>query len=555
MIQAATESVASEETQYYLGAAGDRSFRAWCSGIAVSLRQALSAPETGGRLFRVESSGIFEFYLSQFEDAAERQYHHCHCCETFLRRYGGLVTLDRSGRVTSALWDLGKLRSDGAPEYGRITLALQHWVVGRPVADEFFWKDPEWGASESGGFAHLHVRSAEGRTDAGLTCKQTMALRRQERRHLQAALEGDLPADLVRRAVALLQAGGLSRAEKLLPMGLFLRDVHGELSGVKDERRRDRILWAAVGRAARGWCTPRGSAFGALCEDVRAGKDVREISRAHDARLAPDQYQRPQAPPKAGNVRAAEKLFEELGLAPALERRHLALEEAEMFWTPARGAPTLRDGSPGVFSHLEPKAVPSRNASLTSTPQRLTFAKFERDVLPKTLRMKIRPPAHGAYCALTTAVHPDAPPILQWDSPEGRNPAAWYLYTGGSPASRWDLSPNAMADVAGLCKLPPDWLGQDGFRHQTAGRVLFAIEGCRDVFRGGGLALFPESLKSELHAVRATIEAHSTSRQLVPLPEDSRYASGLLLGAGDFHVDLEVVTADGTARYLLDRLE
>ncbi len=560
-MQATTERISKNASERYAGAEGERTFAAWRLGMGLSLRRALEEEASGRRVFRADSKGIFEFFLEQFDDAADRQYHNCHCCALFLRRYGSLVTLERDGCVRPVLWDLGALRSDVVRAYGHITLALQRWVEQREVVDQFFWKDREWGSEQAGGFSHLHVRvprgegaTAFGEPDAGLTVGQSMALRRQERRHLEAALAVDLLPEYVSRAVALLEAGSLARAEKLLPMGKFLEGVHADLSGVKDSRRRNRILWAAVGRAARGWCTPRGSAFGALVADVRDGKELRELVRAHDARLAPDQYQRPQAPPSAGNLEAAEKLFAELGLGPSLERRFLALEEAELFWAPERGRSSSPLSASGVFSHLALKPASDREVPLTAKPQCMTFAKFERDVLPKALRMKVFPPTHGAYSALATAVHSDAPPILQWDRLDRRNPVSWYLWTGGSSASSWGLSAHVPANVEGLCRLPPDWFGSTGFQHQTAGRVMILIAGCQDS-RSPSLALFPEFLKSELHSVRATLEAHARSRTLERLPEGSRYASGLMLGAGDLSVTLQVVTADGVVLCLLDRLE
>src|SRR5207253_1562968 len=40
------------------------------------------------------------------------------------------------------------------------------------------------------------------------------------------------------------------------------------------------------------------------------------------------------------------------------------------------------------------------------------------------------PGSSGHFMALITATRPEAPPILQWDSEERRNPVSWYYHSG-----------------------------------------------------------------------------------------------------------------------------
>ena len=80
---------------------------------------------------------------------------------------------------------------------------------------------------------------------------------------------------------------------------------------------------------------------------------------------------------------------------------------------------------------------------------------------------------------------------------------------------------------------PSMWFG-GGFDHHGKS-VFFVVEGAKDNVASmnamhGGLALFPEQLRSELHEVRATIEAHSKKGRLEG-PADPR-AIGLKGGSG-----------------------
>lgn len=543
------QTTGTTHSPYYLGEPGDIAFKNFALAVQMTLGAA------GTRLFTVDTTGLFDFFLKSFEDPIERQYHNCHCCKNFITRYGGLVTLDPRGTIQSAVWDVHQVIQKRAPDqYQRVTLQMKQLVESAKVVGQFFTRELVLGVPEAGGFSHFAVtRPMFEVAEPHLTAGQIMAVRKEDHKHLSIAIV-EMKPELVSKAIAMLQAGGLSRPESLLPMGLFLQTTQ-ELTRQAHGERRNRILWDAVGRAARGWCTPRGSAFGALVEDIAAGKTTEAITHAHNVRLDPLHYQRPQAAPSAGNIKEAERLFEKLDLAPALRRRPMALEEAELFWRPRE----VRRGhlNPGIFGHLQPKgSEPAHTGPLAGSVLAMTFAKFQRDILPQALEMRALVPYSGAFCGLTTATDPTAPPILQWDSLEKRNPGAWYLHAPIGYVQNWSLG-QTWTDVLGLSKLPPDWYGNDRFHFKTTGRVLVILRGAADIRRQeggwrGGLALFPECLKSELHSVRSTIEAFSNSKDL---DEELRpRASGWLLSEGAALV-LEVTTEQGKAKYNIDRLE
>lgn len=103
---------------------------------------------------------------------------------------------------------------------------------------------------------------------------------------------------------------------------------------------------------------------------------------------------------------------------------------------------------------------------------------------------------------------------------------------------------------------PSMWFG-GGFDHHGKS-VFFVVEGAKDNVASmnamhGGLALFPEQLRSELHEVRATIEAHSKKGRL-EVPAEPM-AIGLKCESGrSWSVYLRVTDKLGNiSHYLLDR--
>jgi hypothetical protein len=141
----------------------------------------------------------------------------------------------------------------------------------------------------------------------------------------------------------------------------------------------------------------------------------------------------------------------------------------------------------------------------------ITFEKFLRTVLPTEKSIAMAVPHRGNFTALVTAANPDAPPIHQWDSLEKRNPVSWYVYHGGSLASQWHLTGGAWRAVTAVALQPSMWHGENAHHGRDA---LFILDGAVDMKEDSGNAIFPETLRSEFHGIRGTIEAYSRGAKL-----------------------------------------
>jgi hypothetical protein len=305
------------------------------------------------------------------------------------------------------------------------------------------------------------------------------------------------------------------------------------------------VTWAAVAKAPAGFCHPRSSMIGTLLEDIAAGKSYEDVAKSFAAKMGPLQYQRPQAAPSTGAIKQAEELFEKLGLAPALRRRFARVDEVQALWRPPAAQPVAKRGE-GVFAHLTPKGAAPTVAMVTPAIT-MTWEKFARTVLPDAAELELRVrmfPERANFGALVTAVDPEAPPLLQWDRPEQRNPVSWYVWHGGSPATQWGLHAD-YAKISAITESPAHWYGGEGNKQHARG-IFLVLEGARES-RNAGLALFPECLRSELHGVRAAIEGMADGS-----------ACGLLLTAGNtsWGVAIRVTSKGGDKQsYLIDRMD
>lgn len=496
-----------------------------------------------------EDGSLFEAYLAEFP-AEQTQFHRCNACKQFLTRFGTLVTIGESGAMQSAMFD----ESDAPELYAPSVRAILKRVRRAKVTGVFLPSSAVWGQPltiSSVTWRHLAIKTPNTFRHSLLTASQAMAAKHEDHNTVARAL-ADFSQAHLETAVQLLRSDALYRSEKVLGQAEWLLKLHTDRAAAKPGRARDNVLWLAIAQAPAGFCHPKASMIGSLLEDIAAGKSFDDVARSFASKMHPLQYARPQAAPTAGAVAAAEKLFATMGLERSLKRRFARIEDVVALWKPKSSKET--ESESGIFSHLRTRDQRPTARAIVAPPTVMTFEKFARTVLPTAEQIELMAPTHGYYCALVTAEDPEAPPILQWDSLEQRNPVSWYVYNGGSQSTQWCVRGGTYVKVNAITKKPMGW-HSDRFQHHGDG-ILFILDGARDT-RNGGLALFPETLRSELHAVRSVIEAHSNTGKLSGAEEAS--ACGLVMsGAGVWrgpHLTISVTSAGRASLYQLDRMD
>jgi hypothetical protein len=502
----------------------------------------------GHTLFTTDSTGLWDAYLGELPNEASQHYN-CRACKNFIERFGGLVTLNEKGEMKSALWD-----EDNTPFFFKGSVqAMKKIVMRSRVNGVFLSESMNLGQSQTGEWTHLSVQLPKEKVFKSWTetAEQAMAEKKQEfQMVIRAILKFSL--DNVNEAIRFFESGSIPRAEKFVGNVVWLKEIHQYRDAVKNSRNRDNIVWLAVALAPTGFTHINGSTVGTVLEDIRDGYSFETIKRRFVDKIDGTKYQRPQTAPSAGNRAQAEKLVQQMGIEKSLERRFARLDEVEAMWKPSakKNEPVK---TTGIFSHLatkeETRKKPSSSLNLPATT--MTWRKFTEEVLPKALEIEYYVPyKRDSYSAIVTAEHADAPPILKWDSEEQRNPFSWYLYNQGSHPSDWSLSTNEFHKVNAITLKPSSWFEENA--HHGKG-IFFILDGARDKrFRGAGNALFPETLRGELHQVRATIEAYSRSATLGGHEESS--ACGVLKTSdSEWNIKLRVTTDSGVREYKIDR--
>lgn len=469
-----------------------------------------------------------------------RQHYNCKACKDFIIKFGGLVTISPRGAIISTMWN----RFSSPPFFHAAVSAMEKMVCSANITSEFFSKDKVWGTPVTGEWRHLHVTPGKDHVYSSrtLSANQRMAISREDFNMLDRAVsEFDLKD--VEQAVTLLKNDILFRSEKVAAIAEWFLQVKNQIRW--KGREQDNLLWSFAANAPVGFCHIKSSMIGSLLADIADGYSLEEVKARFNKKMNPSQYQRPQALPARGNLIAAEKLVAKLGVEQSLERRQATLEDIKVIWQ----APTDTKLPLDIFADVPTK---SKRGLVIEDPTvvNITLSKFLRTVLPVLKNLEVYLPRRtplplGGY---VTAMYPYAPPILQWDFHEDRNPVSHYLYLNGSTPGQWNLSPG-WNKVTALSFQSHMWNPERIFSNHGNG-IMFAIDGANDL-RNPGNGLFPEILKSELREIRSAIEAFSARKNIHKVSDP---ICGLLLqerSEWNFQVRAEM---DGVVRiFNLDR--
>ena len=512
--------------------------------LLVGVRKSFDEIVNGGiitePLFTTDVENLYDIFLDNLP-AEARQHYNCNACRNFVNRYGGLVTIDEDGRTYPVMWKYDP------PFFADAIGEVRTKVAKAKVTGVFITSEKRLGMPKTGVWHHMAVDVPKTmiHKDRLRSAYQVSAEKAEDYRMLRTACL-KYKVGTVETAVNILRSDAMYRGDKLLGIAEWFLGVLKKFDGKKLNQNK---LWKIAATAPAGFCHVSSSMIGTLLDDIEDGNDFETIKRKFNEKMNPLKYQRPQVAPSAGNVAQAEKIIAKLGMENSLKRRFARLDEIKTIWTPTPEKPKSSIG--GIFADLKTKENESKKTNDIQAPATtMTWEKFNRTVLPmaKKIELFVESGIRNGYSALVTAEDFDAPPIIKWDTEEKRNPFNWYVYSGGSLPSHWNL-PSGYVEVTAVTLQPNLW--QPGYISQGQG-VFFILKDCVDLDNTAS-ALFPETLINDLREIRSTIEAYSTKHKLSGKDEAS--ACGLCLQAGPmwWNCILRVTTDVGVSRYKLDR--
>lgn len=417
-------------------------------------KQLAKMVENNAVLFQVsvDRDKIWDVYLNAFS-AEHRQGNNCNCCKSFLRQYGGIVSIVDNKLVS--LWDF-ELESE---EYENAIKALKKYVHSLPIDSIFLADSENLGVTKNFDpkrdlfWEHFAVKAPTRFVIRKNTV--SIAARCGEARTNKEVLERsikEISEDAVNTVIELIGQNSLYRGSEFLELVKAFSNVKQKFKKLKQFERQN-FLWkesvATSGAVAR----IKNSAIGTLLNDLSAGEDLDKAVRAYERVVAPANYKRPTALVTPKMIDAAKKRLEELGLIGALERKILSARDLHpdnvlYLYRPKKA---IKD----VFEQL--KEEKSVNPKSLSKVEEVTAEDFVTKILPtaKSVSILLENRQFGNFVTLVGPQNNDAKNMFKW-----KNNISW-SYSGEVADSIKERVKNAGGKVDGILRISLSWSNYD----------------------------------------------------------------------------------------------
>lgn len=393
---------------------------------------------------------IWELYLDGFTEDV-KQSHNCNCCKSFLRQWGGIVSLN--GNNVQTIWDI---EVDG--EYEQSIKNVRDYIKSLPIADVFFNDFQKLGTDKNTAqtatgpvvWTHFYVELDRKFILRGDYIPSKQGEFRDNKTVLKRSLD-EISIDTTETVLELIAQNSLYRGAEFKGMLEEFLKIQKEYKSVP-VKERDNYCWAKSVKTSQALCRIRNTSIGTLLIDLSEGKELDVAVSAFERVVAPTNYKRPTALVTPKMVEDARKKLEEMGFMDSLERRFANQGDVsvnDVLYTDK--ASTMSD----IFKDMSKDVIV--NPKTLSKTEEIGIKDFIEKVLPsaKSLEVLVENSHLNNFVSLLTAVNKDSKSMFKWD-----NTFSW-SYTGGITDSIKEKVKAAGGRVDGELRVSLSWSNYD----------------------------------------------------------------------------------------------
>lgn len=408
-----------------------------------------------GYLFYVDidRDEIWERYLSGFEESL-RQEHVCNSCKSFLRQFGGIVSIDASDRKRS-IWDGIEVLG-----FNDSIKNLSKYIHSLPITNIFFNEfakcgvDKNWDPKNNLTWEHFSILLPNKCVGKDLDSKR--ANLRDNKEVLKRSLD-EIKIDATETVLELIDQNSLYRGKEHEGLLRAFLELQKKYKLVPDKQR-DNFVWKSSLQVGDAMCRIKNSSIGTLLidlsEEVKAGKflDVDAAVGKFEFKVAGANYKRPNAIVTSKQIETMKKGLEEKGLMDSLSRRYANesdLNINDIIFTDK--TTSVQD----VFEEMKKNV--SVNPKTFGKMDEITISDFIEKIVPqsKSLELLFENNQIGNMVSIITAKDPLSKNLFNWN-----NPFSW-SYTGGITDSMKERVKSAGGSVEGPLRFTIQW-NEDG---------------------------------------------------------------------------------------------
>ena len=373
---------------------------------------------SANELFRTDVGGdeLVELYLASFPEGTNpifrvRTEHDGSYDKNVIRRIGNVVSI-KNGELTT-LWDIKGLEFP----YDVVAKAMSDRVKAAAVNSLFRMNDRKLGHEET-------TEHINGEVLVWNHFHATIADRHFCRSVGETIGEFNTTVSVFKRGLEEITAVALETALDLIDSksvyrGIEFRKGVAEFQKVKlaydamSAREKNTYLWNNAGFPH---ARIRNTAVGTFLTDLSEGKmSIETAVETFGKKTDPTNYKRPTSIITKGMADAATKAIQELGLEPALDRRHAKLSDVnvnDVIWSSGAARQVMKGGVAGLL-----------DAEITKRPSKdkaedISVADFFSTIVPQasTLEVLVKNSMQKNLMSITAPVHEDVEPLFKWNN-------------------------------------------------------------------------------------------------------------------------------------------
>lgn len=426
--------------------------------FSIAINEQFNKLASNGRLLhaKIGKDQLWDEYLKAFPEGTnpiyiENTVHDCNCCKGFLRQVGNVVVV-LNGNVHT-LWD--DYQNFGAP-YDQVAKRLRTVVLGSGIDRVFKPTEPKYGADitytidapeKPRTFNHFHCDvpekyhlSQHDRINS-ISNNFTPALKSLE----------EITIEAVDTVIELIESSSLYRGNEHLEAVKHFKNLIPETTF--DDFNLDLYVWENIDNFR---LAIRNTVIGSLLKDLSDNMDLEKAVKRFEDKVAPHNYKRPKALITQGMIDKATAAIEELGLEPALYRRHARPSDVSVNDILFVDRSVKKEMKDGLLDQLKPQK--NSKAGSMNSDIGVEIETFIKDVLPGTKKLEVLfDNRHTSNLVnIFAAVNEDAPPLFKWN-----NQFSWGYKGGVADSAIKQAVSKAGGDVTGEFRLSLGWHDSD----------------------------------------------------------------------------------------------
>ena len=416
---------------------------------------------------------IKDIYLASFPVGTNPIYitntqHDCTCCKSFIRNVGGLVSIVNGQIIT--IWD--NITTGDA--YEQVAQSMRDYVLSKPITSVFYASEKKYG----------QYQTTQSLPDGStinwnhFNCEIPNHLFKGDSVG-ELAGQHTTSASMLTESLSKFTADAIVTVSNLISDNLLYRgkehksavDNFAKLWNAFKEYPADAKLFG-LENFSNSSARFKNTVIGTLVEDISNGVDIEAAVKSFESKVAPANYKRSKSLITQGMIDSAVNTINELGIEPALERRHATIHDMninDVLWAD-RSASVKMQGVAALLSTSVAKKKPA-----TDNVTEVSIESFLTDLVPtaESIEALVENRHQSNFMNILAPVNPSAS-IMKWD-----NNFTW-SYNGNVTDSMKELVKSFGGKVEGRMRFSIMWNDQndnpddlDAHCHTPFGEVYF----------------------------------------------------------------------------------